>query len=80
VCLLVRVTVVGKNRAVVCCLLATSAIMLSGMEKSKRKMCSKKWHLERDISRDVHLLSGLIETDGEVECLEMVLSGCGQVN
>jgi hypothetical protein len=27
VCLLVRVTVVDKNRAVVCCLLATSAII-----------------------------------------------------
>jgi hypothetical protein len=29
VCLLVRVTMVDKNKAVVCCLLATSAIMLS---------------------------------------------------
>jgi hypothetical protein len=42
VCLLVRVTVVDKNKAVVCCLLATSAIMLSeknGKEKKrKRKM------------------------------------------
>ena len=28
VCLLVRVTMVDKNKAVVCCLLATSAIML----------------------------------------------------
>jgi len=26
-------------------------------------MCSKKWHLERDISCGVHLLNGLIETD-----------------
>jgi hypothetical protein len=80
VCLLVRVTVVDKNRAVVCCLLATSAIMLSGKKKRKRKMCSKKWYLERFISCDVHLLNGLLETDGEVECLEMVPSWCGQVN
>jgi hypothetical protein len=36
--------------------------------------------LEKDISCDVHLLNGLIEKDGEVECLEMVPSGCGQVN
>ena len=35
VCLLVRVTMVDKNKAVVCCLLATSAIMLS--EKKKKK-------------------------------------------
>jgi hypothetical protein len=29
--------------------------------------------LERDISFDVHLLNGLLETDGEVECLDMLL-------
>ena len=62
-CLLVRVTVVDKNKAVVCCLLATSAIMLSEKKKRKRKMCSKKWHLERNISCGVHLLNGLLETD-----------------
>jgi len=62
VSLLVRVTVVDKNRAVVCCLLATSAIMLSENKKRKRKMCSKKWHLERNISCGVHLLNGLLET------------------
>ena len=45
VCLLVRVTVVDKNKAVVCCLLAKSAIMLSEKKKRKRKMCSKEWHL-----------------------------------
>jgi hypothetical protein len=54
--------------------------MLSGKKKRKHKMCSKKWYFENDISCDVHLLNGLIETDGEVECLEMVLSWCGQVN
>jgi hypothetical protein len=37
--------------------------MLSGKKKRKRKMCSKKWYLERDISCDVHLLNGLIEMD-----------------
>ena len=59
-CLLVRVTVVDKNKAVVCCLLA---IMLSEKEKRKRKMCSKKWYLERNISCDAHLLNELLETD-----------------
>ena len=52
-----------KNKAVVCCLLATSAIMLSEKEKRKREMCSKKWNLKRNISCDVHLLNGLLETD-----------------
>jgi len=33
VCPLVRVTMVDKNKAVVCCLLATSAIMLSEKKK-----------------------------------------------
>jgi len=59
VCLLVRVTVVDKIKAVVCCLLATSAIMLSEKKKRKCKMCSKKWHFKRNISCDVHLLNGL---------------------
>jgi hypothetical protein len=75
-----RVTVVDKNRVVVCCLLATSAIMLSKKRKRERKMCSKKWYLERNISCDVHLLNGLLEMDGEVECLEMMPSWCWQVN
>ena len=61
VCLLVRVTMVDKNRAVVCCLLATSAIMLSEKKKMKRKMCSKKWYLKRNISCDAHLLNELLE-------------------
>jgi hypothetical protein len=72
----VCVTVVDKNKAVVCCLLATSAIMLSEKEKRKRKMCSKKWYLERNVSCDVHLLNGLTET----ECLDMMPSWCRQVN
>jgi len=65
VCLLVRVTMVDKNKAVVCCLLATSAIMLSGNKKRKRKMWSKKWYLKRNISCDAYLLNELLETDDE---------------
>jgi len=52
-----RVTMVDKNKAVVCCLLATSAIMLSEKKKRKRKMWSKKWYLKRNISCDAHLLN-----------------------
>ena len=63
VCLLVRVTVMDKNKAVVCCLLATSAIMLSEKKKRKRKIWSKKWYLKRNISCGAHLLNELIETD-----------------
>ena len=63
VCLLVRVTMVDKNKAVVCRLLATSAIMLSEKKKKQRKIWSKKWYLKRNISRDVHLLNELLETD-----------------
>jgi len=61
--LLVRVTVVDKNKAVVCCLLATSAIMLSEKKERKRKMWSKKSYLKRNISCDAHLLNELLETD-----------------
>jgi hypothetical protein len=59
----VRVTMVDKNKAVVCCLLATSAIMLSEKKKRKRKMCSKKWYLKRNISCDAHLLNEVLETN-----------------
>ena len=62
-CLLVRVTMVDKNKAVVCCLLATSAIMLSEKKKRKRKTWSKKRYLKRNISCDAHLLNELLETD-----------------
>jgi hypothetical protein len=54
---------VDTNKAVVCCLIATSAIMLSEKKKRNRKMCSKKRYLKRNISCDVHLLNELIETD-----------------
>jgi hypothetical protein len=63
VCLLVRVTMVDKNKAVVCCLLATSAIMLSEKKKRNRKMWSKKWYLKRNIPCDSHLLNELLEMD-----------------
>jgi len=55
VCLPVRVTMVDKNKAVVCCLLATSAIMLSEKKKTKHTMWSKKWYLKRNTSYDAHL-------------------------
>ena len=58
-----RVTVVDKNKAVVCSLLATSAIMLSEKKKRKRKMWSKKCYLKRNISCDAHLLNELLEMD-----------------
>jgi len=60
VCLLVRVIMVDKNKADVCCLLATSAITLC---EKKRKMWSKKWYLKRNISCDAHLLNVLLATD-----------------
>ena len=47
VCFLVRVTVVDKNKAVVCCLLATSAVMLSE-KKKKREMWSKEVVFEKE--------------------------------
>jgi hypothetical protein len=80
VCLLVRVTVVDKKKAFVCCLLATSAVMLPEKKKSKCKMWSKKWYLKRNRSCDVHLLNELLETDVEFECLETMPSWHGQVN
>jgi hypothetical protein len=52
-----------KNKAVVCCLPATSAIMLTKKKKRKRKMWSKKWYLKRNISCDAHLLNELLEMD-----------------
>ena len=77
VCLLVRVTMVDKNKAVVCCLLATPAIMLSEKKKRKRKIWGKKWYLKRSISCDAHLLNELLE---KRMCLEMIPSWCRQVN
>ena len=53
---------VDKNKAVVCCLLATSPIMLSEKKKRKRKMWSKKY-FKRNVSCDAHLLNELLATD-----------------
>jgi hypothetical protein len=67
---------VDKNKDVVCCLLATSAIMLSEKKKRKCKMWSKNWYLERNVSSDAHLLNELLET----ECLEKMPSWIRKVN
>jgi hypothetical protein len=77
VCLLVRVTMVDKNKAVVRCLLATSTIMLSEKKKRKRKMCKKKWYLKRNISFNALLLNELLETAVEDDCLKMMSCGVG---
>jgi len=61
--LLVRVTMVDKNKAVVCCSLDTSAIMLSEKKRRKCKMWSKKCYLERNLSCDARLVNELLETD-----------------
>jgi hypothetical protein len=61
VCLLVN-----KNKTVVCCLLATSAIMLSEKKKIKRKMWSKKRYLKRNIPYDAYLLNELLETNDAI--------------
>jgi hypothetical protein len=53
---------VDKNKAVVCCLLDTSAIMLSEKKKRKGKMWSKKWYLKKNISCVAHLPNELLET------------------
>ena len=74
VCFLVRVTMVDENKAVICCLLATSTIILSVKKKRKRKTWSKKWYLERNISCDVCAVA----RNGM--CLEVMPSWCGQVN
>jgi hypothetical protein len=60
VCLVVRVNVVDKKKAVVCSLLATLAITLS---EKKHKMRSKKRCLKMNISCDAHLLNEMLETD-----------------
>ena len=75
-CFFVCVWLVDKIKAVVSCLLATSAIMLSEKKKRKRKMWSKKWYLKRNISIDARLLNEF----WKVECLEMMPSWCRQVN
>jgi hypothetical protein len=75
VCLLVRVTMVDKNTAVVCCLVAISAIKKKKKKKRKCKMWSKKWYLKRNISCDVHLVNELLETYVPWDDTIMVLAG-----
>ena len=58
-----RVTMVERNKAVVCSLLTTSAIMLSEKKKRKRKMWSKEWYLKTNISWDARPLNELLEKD-----------------
>jgi hypothetical protein len=77
VCVFVRVTMVDKNKAVVCCLLATSAVMLSEKKKIKRKTCSKNWYLKRNISCDADLLNELLKTD--VPCDDAIVVSAGKL-
>jgi hypothetical protein len=49
--------------------------MLSEKKKRKRKMCSKKWYLKRNISCDVHLLNDLLETDVPLDDAIVVSAG-----
>jgi hypothetical protein len=54
---------VDKSKAVGCCLLAITVIMLSEKKKRKRKRWRKKWYLKRNISCDAHLLNELLEME-----------------
>jgi len=76
-CLLMRVTTVDKNKAVVCPLLTTSAVMSSEKKKRKRKMWSKKWYLKRVILCDAHLLNELLETDNTIGFRHVNRGYCG---
>ena len=75
-CLLVRVTMVDKNKAVVCYLLATLAIMLSEKNayflcpKFQVTICTLQWTQG----------SPLFYSFWKAECLEMMPSWCRQVN
>jgi hypothetical protein len=57
---------VDTHKAVFCCLLATSAIMLFEKKKTKRNMWGKKWYLKMNISCDKYLLNELLETDDAI--------------
>jgi hypothetical protein len=67
---------VDKIKAVVCSLLATSAIILSEKKKRKRKMWSKKWYLKMTISSNASLLNELLETD--VSCDDAIVVSAGK--
>ena len=68
---------VNINKAVACCLLATSAIMLSEKKKRKRKMWGKKWYLKMNVSCDAHLLNELLEKD--VPCDDAIVVSAGKL-
>jgi hypothetical protein len=57
---------VDKNKAVVCCLLSTSAIILCENKKRKRKMWIKKWYLKRNVSCNAYLLIEVLEADDAI--------------
>ena len=63
VCFLVRVTVVDKNKAVVCCLPSTSPIMLTEKKERKRKCGVRSDIWKGNTSCDAHLPNELLETD-----------------
>jgi hypothetical protein len=58
-----------------CSLLLDSHIGHNVHPKRKRKMCSKKWYLESNISCDVHLLKELLETDVSWDDAHVVWAG-----
>jgi len=68
---------VDKNKAFICRLQATWAIMLSEKKKRKGKMWSKKWYLKRNRSFDAHLQNEFYSF-WKVECLEMMPSCVGR--
>jgi hypothetical protein len=72
VCLLVRVTIVDKHKAVVCCLLATSVIMLAYFlcPKIQVTICALNWTQ----------VSPIFCSFWKVQCLDMMPSLCLQVN
>jgi hypothetical protein len=78
--LLVRVTMVDKNRAVVCCLLATSNIMLTEKKKRKRKMWSKKCYLKRNVTCAALCWINCYKRMLKLYCLEVMPSCFRQVN
>jgi hypothetical protein len=76
VCLVVHVTMVDKKTG--CRLLLASHIgqNLKRKEEKKRKICSKKWYLKRNISCNAHLLKESLGT----ECFEITPSWCRRVS
>ena len=76
VCLLVRVTMVDKNKAVVCCLLVTSAIMLS-VRRKESVTCGVRSGVWKGI---YHAMLIRRLNCWKRMCLEIMSSCCRQVN